>query len=128
VLRFAAIGVLSTVAYVGLYAALRPLVVAQAANALALLTTALANTAANRRVTFAIRGRARALRHQTQGLLVFGLALALTASSLALLGAFDPRASHAVELTVLVGANLLATVLRFVLLRAWVFRSRRSAP
>ena len=28
----------------------------------------------------------------------------------------------------LVVANLVATVLRFVLLRGWVFRERRSAP
>jgi hypothetical protein len=34
----------------------------------------------------------------------------------------DPHPQHAVELTVLVVANLVATVIRFVLLRHWVFR------
>ena len=63
-----------------------------------------------------------------QGLLVFGLALGLTASSLALLHALVPDPTRAVELAVLVAANLLATILRFVLLRAWVFRERRAAP
>jgi len=45
-----------------------------------------------------------------------------------MLRALEPRASRTVELAVLVGANLLATVVRFALLRAWVFRSRRTAP
>jgi putative flippase GtrA len=128
VLRFAVIGVLSTLAYGGLYLALRPALEAQAANALALLITAIANTAANRRFTFAIRDRSHRLRHQLQGLAVFGLALALTASSLALLHALDANASRAFELAALVIANLLATVLRFALLRSWVFRTRRAAP
>ena len=38
------------------------------------------------------------------------------------------RADRAHELAVLTSANLVATVLRFVLLRGWVFRARRSAP
>src|SRR5262249_37216056 len=49
VLTFAAIGVLSTLAYAVLYLLLREGMGAQAANALALLVTAIANTAANRR-------------------------------------------------------------------------------
>ena len=48
---------------------------AQAANLLALLVTAVANTAANRRFTFGVRGRGSAARHQLQGLAVFGLGL-----------------------------------------------------
>jgi putative flippase GtrA len=128
VLRFAAIGVVSTLAYAVLYVSLRSLVAAQAANALALLATAIANTAANRRLTFAIRGSGGRLRHQFQGLVVFGLALGLTALSLAALHALAPDSSRAVELTVLVAANLVATILRFILLRSWVFRARRAAP
>jgi len=128
VLRFLAIGVASTVAYALLYLALRPSLPAQTANALALLLTAVANTAANRRYTFSVRGRARVVRHQVQGLIVFAFALILTAGSIAALHAFAPDAPRSVELAVLTAANLLATVLRFVLLRGWVFRSRRSAP
>jgi putative flippase GtrA len=127
-LRFVAIGVVSTLAYLALFVSLRTAVAAQTANAAALLATAVANTAANRRFTFAVRGRARAARHQAQGLVVFALALVLTAGSLALLRALDPHASRVIELTVLIGANLAATVLRFVLLRGWVFRARRAAP
>ncbi len=128
VFRFGAIGVASTAAYILLYLVLRTSLPGQAANAGALLLTAVANTAANRRWTFAIRTPSGAVRHQTQGLAVFALALGVTAGSLALLRAADPAASRGVELTVLVAANLVATVLRFVLLRGWVFRERRSAP
>jgi putative flippase GtrA len=128
VFRFAAVGIVSTLAYAVLYILLRQAVAAQAANAVALLVTAIANTAANRRLTFAIRGAAHTVRHQAQGLAVFGLALALTASALALLHLVLASPGQTVELVVLVAANLLATVLRFVLLRSWVFRARRAAP
>ena len=128
VFRLAAVGIVSTLAYTVLYILLRQAVAAQAANAVALLVTAIANTAANRRLTFAIRGGAHTVRHQAQGLAVFGLALALTASALALLHLVSARPGQAVELVVLVSANLLATVLRFVLLRSWVFPTRRAAP
>jgi putative flippase GtrA len=126
VLRFATIGVLSTAAYLLLYLALRHTTTAQTANALALLTTALANTAANRRWTFAIRGRARAVRHQSQGLVVFAAALALTSGALAAMHAATPHPPRSVEVAVLVSANLAATALRFTLLRLWVFRAQRS--
>jgi len=128
VVRFGLIGAASTIAYILLYLVLSTGVGSQAANAGALLLTAIANTAANRRYTFGIRGPARVVKHQTEGLAVFGLALAVTSGSLAVLHALAPSASRPVELTVLVVANLVATVLRFVLLRGWVFRERRSAP
>ncbi|WP_427922631.1 glycosyltransferase [Streptomyces sp. cg40] len=120
--RFAAIGAMSTVGHLLLYAALSPALGAQAANALALLLCALANTAANRRLTFGHRGRGGALRHHGKGLVVFLIGLALTSGSLAFLHHAAPSAGHATDLAVLLAANLTATVLRFLLLRAWVFR------
>jgi putative flippase GtrA len=126
--RFAIIGALSTLAYIVLFVLLRGPMAAQAANLTALLLTAVANTAANRRLTFGIRGRGGAARAQFQGLVVFGLGLALTSGTLALLHAFDPHASQGVELLLLVVANALATLLRFVLFRAWVFRHRSATP
>jgi putative flippase GtrA len=122
--RFAAIGVLSTVAYLLLYLLLRTGLDAQTANLLALGSTAIANTALNRRLTFGVRGRTGVLRHQGQGLLVFGIGLAVTSAALALLNTFATP-GRLVELLVLVLANLLATLVRFLLLRAWVFRSAR---
>ena len=126
--RFALVGVASTLAYLLLYLALWVALPAQAANAAALLATTVANTAANRRYTFEVRGPAGALRHQLQGLAAFGLALGLTAAALAGLHAAAPHPPRTVELAALVGANLTATLVRFLLLRDWVFRpSPRSA-
>ena len=125
-IRFAAIGVLSTIAYLVLFLLLRAPLGAQAANLSALLLTAVANTAANRRFTFGVVGSGVA-RHQAQGLVVFGLGLALTSGSLALLTNTYAHPPRLVEVTVLVAANLAATVLRFVLLRQWVFASRKDA-
>ena len=119
-IRFAGIGVLSTLAYLVLFVLLRPPLGAQVANLTALLATAIANTAANRRFTFGVRG-AGAARHQAQGLIVFALGLGLTSGALALLSHTSAQPSRLVELTVLIAANLAATVLRFVLMREWVF-------
>ncbi|MFE2987979.1 glycosyltransferase [Streptomyces sp. NPDC059262] len=118
---FCVVGVLSTLVYLLLYSGFRTFTGSQVANALALLVSAVANTAANRRLTFGVRGRDRAVRHQAQGLVVFAIGLALTSGSLAALGAASAAPAHSTELAVLVAANLAATVLRFLLFRAWVF-------
>src|SRR5664280_2321578 len=60
--RFGAIGVASTLAYLALYVLLRGALGAQPANLLALLATAVANTTANRRLTFGLSGRAAGQR------------------------------------------------------------------
>jgi putative flippase GtrA len=126
--RFVVIGVASTAAYVVLYLLLRGVLAAQAANAISLLITAVANTTANRRFTFGIRGRTRAARHQVRGLITFGISLALTSGALDALHAVSPHASRAVEVAVLVLANLIATIVRFGLYRGWVFRGQPRDP
>jgi putative flippase GtrA/glycosyltransferase involved in cell wall biosynthesis len=123
VVRFGAIGVLSTVVFALLYLLFSSVLVGLVADFLALLVTAIANTAANRRFTFGVRGRARLGTHQLQGLIVFGIAWLITSGSLLELHAINPGANTTVELIVLTFANLLATALRFVLFRSWVFRS-----
>jgi putative flippase GtrA len=123
--RFILVGVASTAAYVLLYLLLRGVLPAQAANAISLLLTAVANTAVNRRVTFGIRGRQHAARHQVRGLIAFGIGLALTSAALAALHASVAQPGRAAELTVLVAANLTATLVRFILYRGWVFRAGR---
>jgi len=126
--RFAVVGVGSTIAYLGLYLLLRGSMPAQAANLISLLVTAVANTAANRRLTFGISGRPNAARHQFKGLLTFAIGLALTAASLAVLDASSPHPGRGTEIAVLLGANLVAAALRFALYRTWVFgRSKRGA-
>ena len=115
--RFGIVGIASTVAFALLYLLLHPAMGAQAANLTALLLTAIANTAANRAFTFGIRGRTGVARHQLNGLLIFVFGLAITSGSLFVLHGFDPTVGKVVELSVLVGANLVATVVRFVALR-----------
>ncbi|MGW5420148.1 glycosyltransferase [Streptomyces sp. NPDC003943] len=118
---FCVIGALSTLFYLGLYSLFRLGAGPQLANAAALLVSAVANTAANRRLTFGVRGRERAARHQAQGLVVFGIGLALTSGSLLALDAATGDPAHSTELAVLIVANLAATVVRFLLFRLWVF-------
>src|SRR6266508_1838399 len=87
---FAAIGVVSTLAYLALYWLLRTQASAMVANAGALLASAVANTAATRRWTFGVRG------------------------------------GRAAEMAALLAANAAATLLRYILLRSWVFHPRRT--
>ena len=125
VARFMAIGVVSTIAYAVLYLALHAALGAAAANALALALTAVGNTAANRRVTFGVRGRAGVVRHHARGALVYVLTLGLTSASLLSLHRIDARPPRFVELAVLVAASALATVSRYIALRSWVFAAAR---
>ena len=60
------------------------------------------------------------------GLIAFGTGLALTSGALAALGPAHP--GRIAEVTVLIAANLAATVIRFVLYRHWVFGRPGRAP
>jgi putative flippase GtrA len=125
VARFMCVGVASTLAYAVLFLALRAALGAGGANAAALAITAVGNTAANRWLTFGLRGRVGLARQHVQGALVFLLTLALTAGALAVLHGIDATPARAVELAVLIAASTAATVTRFVALRSWVFARRR---
>ena len=81
--------------YVLLYVLLRGSLGPQGANLAALLVTAVANTSANRRLTFGITGRRHAARSQVEGLVVFGLGLLLTSAALAGLHAAVPDPARA---------------------------------
>ncbi|MEU0572682.1 bifunctional glycosyltransferase family 2/GtrA family protein [Nonomuraea sp. NPDC005983] len=120
--RFAVVGVISTLAYLLLFSLLRQVTPVLVANAIALLSTAVANTAANRRFTFGVTGSQGAVRHQVEGLIAFLVGLALTSGGLALL---PDGVSHGVELFAVIVANALATLVRFLLLRGWVFHPNR---
>jgi putative flippase GtrA len=126
VASFAAIGVVSTAAYAAIYTGLRLVLDPAASNALALIVTAIGNTAANRRLTFAVRDRAGALRDQAGGLVALGIALAITTLAVTALRALAPDAGRAAELAVLVGANVIATICRFLVLRRWIAGARRA--
>jgi len=127
VVRFGAVGVASTAAYLVLFLLMQAELGSQLANLVALLLTAIGNTAANRRFTFGVAGRSRLGRHHVEGLIVFGIALGITSGALSLLHVTAAAPHRLVELAVLVAANLVATVVRFVLLRGWVFHPRRTS-
>jgi hypothetical protein len=56
-----------------------------------------------------------------QGLVVFAIGLAVTSASIALLELVFPHPTRLTELTMLVAAQGTATILRFILMRSWVF-------
>ena len=123
---FVCVGVASTAAYALLYLLFRTVAGGQVANLLALLLTAVGNTAANRRLTFGVRGPRHRWRHQAQGLAVFGAGLVMTSGSLLLLHAVEGSPHPVVEVLVLTVANLLVTLMRFVAMRVWIFRPTRA--
>jgi putative flippase GtrA len=122
IVRFAFVGGLCTLLYLVLFVLLRLALNAQLANLLALLISAVVNTALNRRVTFGLKGRA-APREHLSGLLAFAVGAAITAAALALLDHERRHPTTLLEATVLLGSAVLATLLRFVLFRWWVFAS-----
>jgi putative flippase GtrA len=127
--RFLGVGVISTCAYALLFLVLAGPLGAVGASAVALTVTAVANTAANRRLTFGVRGRTGLVRQHLAGLMVFGVALALTAGALAILHGLDGHPSRVLEASVVMLANLGATVTRYLALSAWVFHAPRpSSP
>jgi putative flippase GtrA len=127
-LRFCGVGAVSTLAYLVLYLLLRNEMAASAANAIALLVTAIANTAANRGYTFGLHGKQGRWRHQVRGLVAFAIGLALSTGALAVLHAIAPTAGRVVELLALVVANLASTAVRFVLFKSWVFERSSAQP
>lgn len=123
---FGVIGVGSTIAYAILYLALRTHAHAQVANAIALFVTAVGNTLVNRRFTFGVRERRGVAGDLIAGFVALGLALLVTSSAVAILGVLAPSAGRIVEITVLTAANVVATLMRFVVLRTWI--GRRATP
>ncbi|SCL34446.1 Glycosyltransferase, catalytic subunit of cellulose synthase and poly-beta-1,6-N-acetylglucosamine synthase [Micromonospora nigra] len=121
--RFATVGALSGLLHVGFYLAFRTVMSPLAANALGLFLTTVLNTAANRRVTFGIRGHRGALRHQLEAGVAFLLSLVFSSAGLLAVGS---GLSRAAELAVLFAGDALATLVRFTLLRNWVFAPHRQ--
>jgi putative flippase GtrA len=122
-IRFTGVGVASSALFAILFLVLAgPLGVAPvAADVVALGLSAAANTAANRRVTFAQRGPRGRRRHYAAALAVGLLPLVLTVAVLLAAGRVGVT-SVAGDLVLLTVVNGAAAVGRFLLLRHWVFR------
>src|ERR1700712_830941 len=124
---FTVIGVAATGIYLLLSLALRQLMSPQPANYLAWGITAILDTAANRRWTFDATCKVSQIRAQIEGLLIFVLSLVSTSVALVVLDALVVDPGRLLELAALIGANLVAGLLRFELLRRWVFAEREAA-
>ncbi len=125
--RFARVGMVSTLVYLALFLAFRDLLGALVANAVVLVLTTTLNTAVHARFTFAGRGP---FRHRTQLLgagTVLVTSVGLTTAALVGAAALAPDSLLAETAAILVGTGVAALV-RFCLLRAWVFRSRTPPP
>jgi putative flippase GtrA len=118
--RFASIGIVSTLLFGALFLLLAGPLGFVAADVIALLVCSIANTAANRRLTFSLRGRAGRVRHWRSAFVLSLLPLALTLATLAVLAAAGVTSLGA-TLVALTAANAVASIGRFVALRRWVF-------
>jgi putative flippase GtrA len=125
--RFARVGMVSTLVYLALFLAFRDLLGALVANAGVLVLTTTLNTAVHARFTFVGRGP---FRHRTQLLgagTVLVTSVGLTTAALVVAAALAPGSLLAETAAILIGTGAAALV-RFCLLRAWVFRSRTPLP
>ncbi len=124
VVRFCAIGVVSTGFTALTYSLLRvwwPVIVA---NLAAQVITTVLNTEANRRWTLLSEARRPVTsygRAQLGGAIIFALSFAFTSSALLILHAFVSSPSALDDVVVLLVSSLVAIVGRFFLLRLWTF-------
>lgn len=121
ILHFIDVGIISTLLYAVLFLFGVQVVSPTVANLGALLISTVINTALNRRHTFGIRSPHHGFAAQVKGMAAFALCLAFTSAGLALSAAFSGTWATIGTLAVLTAANLAATIVRFVLLRTWVF-------
>ena len=96
------------------------------ADIVAFAVCTLANTAANRRLTFSLSGRSGRARHHARGLLVGALPLSVNLLVLTVAVATG-LPSVFVALVLLTAINTVATFVKFALLNRWVFDSPRAA-
>jgi putative flippase GtrA len=119
--RFASIGVVSTLLFAGLLAVLVGSLGIVLADVVALGICSVANTAANRRLTFSLHGRPGRTRQYATSLVVAALPLALTLLAVAALVGAGVEALWA-RVALLAAVSAVAALARFVILRRWVFR------
>ena len=120
-LRFAGVGAVSTVAYVALFAALEPGLGSYLANAVAIVLCSLGNTAAHRGMAGAARHGVDRPQRLAIATLLLGVSLAFTTGALTITRSLGFTSLYP-ELGAVTAANLVAAVIRFGILRTWVFR------
>jgi putative flippase GtrA len=119
--RFAGVGAASTLVYMGLFAAFRPGLGSFSANAAAIVLCSLGNTAVHRGLVGPAGRRLAGWRRWAGATGLLGVSLGFTSLALAVTRAAGLD-SLVPELFALTIANLSAAVIRFGILRTWVFR------
>jgi putative flippase GtrA len=122
---FAAVGVACALLYAILFVLLRgagaPTLVA---NICATLTTSVISSAALRSVSFGARGPAARLRHLGQDTLLLAATLVISSTVFGLLDRYGITLTTVEELFVANTIGLVTGIIRFLLLRHWVYRPR----
>lgn len=122
-LRFAGVGLISTLGYLFLFVAWRPMLGALGANAVAMAIATLFNTAVHRELSQGRDGMLRRSRMILVLISLYAISLALTTGALLVASAVT-SGSLVAELVAITVANAVAAIFRFSVLRAWVFRPR----
>ena len=123
--RFSTVGAVSTVVYVVLYGLLRSPLGPWWANAVALLATMLGNTQVNRAWTFRRGGRTDLARSYAAAGVAFVVGLVASTLALAAVRAVIEDPPLVADMIALVPASIVATAVRFLLFRHWIFRPGR---
>jgi glycosyltransferase involved in cell wall biosynthesis len=122
-LRFAGVGLVSTLGYLFLFVAWRPMLGPLGANAVAMAIATLFNTAVHRELSQTRDGHLRRGRMILVVASLYAISLALTMLALLIVGLVAPG-SLLLEVVGITAANAVAAIFRFTVLRAWIFRPR----
>ncbi len=120
-MRFAGVGLVSTLGYLFLFVAWRPVLGAFGANAVAMAIATIFNTAVHKELSRGADGQTHHGRMALVTVLLYMVSLAFTSLGLVVAQWIAPGALLAQVLALTV-ANLVAAAFRFSVLRAWVFR------
>ena len=120
-LRFAGVGVVSTLGYLFLFVAWRPVLGPLWANAMAMAIATLFNTVVHRELSRANDGQTRRGRLLAVAGGLYAASLVLTTFGLVIAQLLAPGALVP-ELVAITLANAVAAVFRFAVMRAWIFR------
>lgn len=124
--RFSTVGLVSTLVYLVLYGLLRSPLGPWWANAAALLITMLGNTQANRAWTFRRGGSKGLVRSYAAAGAAFVVGLATSTVALVAVRAVIDDPPILADMIALVPASIVATAVRFLLFRHWIFRPGRE--
>ena len=123
---FVVVGAVATLAFFVVYNGMRFVASPFASNAVAIIASSLLNFIMNRRLTFGWHGWRRWLRQLFEFSLVLAVTLGASSAGLAALFAVHPDPGIVEENLAVIGASGLLFMVRFWLLRIWVFNHRRQ--